>query len=227
MASNFKAVLRSVQHADSFFPSGTVAMSSGLESLTVEGIVDSSDSIERFLLGQLKWRWATMERSFVVHAAKAKLDYDALSAIDSQIEVLSLAREVRDGSVRSGRALLKVHTQLGTIGAVCYENRISQGLAIGHNQVIQGLVWSSVGIRLNQIELMSAHTFCVGILGAALRLGMVGHSAVQSILSNSHAVVETILIEPCPLLDEVTSFTPQQEIAVMRHEVMSSRLFIN
>ena len=56
MASNCKAVLRSFQHADSFFPSGTVAMSSGLESLNVEGIVDSSDSIERFLLGQLKWR---------------------------------------------------------------------------------------------------------------------------------------------------------------------------
>ena len=67
----------------------------------------------------------------------------------------------------------------------------------------------------------------IGILGAALRLGMVGHSAVQSILSKSHAVVETILKQPCPLLDEVTSFTPEQEIAVMRHEVMSSRLFIN
>ena len=227
MASNFKAVLRSFQHADSFFPSGTVAMSSGLESLYVEGIVYTADSIERFLLGQLKWRWATLERSFVVHAAKAKLDFDVLSAIDAQIEILSLAKEARDGSVRSGRALLKVHTQLGTAGADCYEARINQGLAIGHNQVVQGLVWSSVGIRLGQIELMSAHTFCVGILGAALRLGLVGHSAVQSILSNSHDVIETILKGPCLLLDEVTSFTPEQEIAVMRHEVMSSRLFIN
>ena len=166
MVTNFKAALRSFQHADSFFPSGTVAISSGLESLNVEGIVNTSDSIERFLLGQLKWRWATMERSFVVHAAMAKLDFDALSAIDSQIEVLSLAREARDGSVRSGRALLKVHTQLGTVGADRYEARVSQGLAIGHNQVVQGLVWSSVGIHLNQIELMSAHTFCIGILGA-------------------------------------------------------------
>ena len=227
MASNFKAVLRSFQHADSFFPSGTVAMSSGLESLNVEGVVCTADSIERFLLGQLKWRWATLERSFVVHAAKAKLDFDVLSAIDAQIEILSLAKEARDGSVRSGRALLKVHTQLGTAGADCYEARINQGLAIGHNQVVQGLVWSSVGIRLGQIELMSAHTFCVGILGAALRLGLVGHSAVQSILSNSHDVIETILKGPCLLLDEVTSFTPEQEIAVMRHEVMSSRLFIN
>ena len=227
MVSNFKRVLRSFQHADSFFPSGTVAISSGLESLNADRVVDSSDSIERFLLGQLKWRWATMERSFVVHAAKAKLDFDALSAIDSQVEILSLAREARHGSVRSGRALLKVHTQLGTVGADRYEARINQGLAIGHNQVVQGLVWSGVGIRLSQIELMSAHTFCIGILGAALRLGMVGHSAVQSILSSSHTVVETILKEPCPLLGEVTSFTPEQEIAVMRHEVMSSRLFIN
>ena len=42
MASNYKALLRSFQHADSFFPSGTVAISSGLESLNADGVVDTS-----------------------------------------------------------------------------------------------------------------------------------------------------------------------------------------
>ena len=227
MDSDFSSFLRSLQHADSFFPSGTVAMSAGLEALCDEGVVSSSDSIERFVYGQLRWRWATMDRPFVTNAAKARADLDFLSAIDRQIEIQSLAKESREGSKRSGRALLQVHIKLGTDGVERYQDRISLGQAIGHNPVVQGLVWTGVGIRQGQIELISAHTFCVGILGAALRLGVIGHSAAQTILSKSHRVIVDVLDDPCPSLDEVNSFTPQQEIALMRHEVMTSRLFTN
>ncbi len=121
MDSDCSSFLSSLQHADSFFPSGTVAMSGGLEALCDEGVVSSLDSLERFLFGQLRWRWATMDRVFVTQAAEVRTNLEVLSTIDRQFELQSLAKESREGSWRSGRALLQVHIKLGTPGVDGYQ----------------------------------------------------------------------------------------------------------
>jgi urease accessory protein len=120
-----------------------------------------------------------------------------------------------------------VHVKLGTANAAEYQAMVRQSLSLGHNVVIQGLVWRGTGISEPAAEAMSAHMFCVGLIGAALRLGVIGHTDAQAMLARVHPDILELLATPCMGLDEICAFSPQQEIAVMRHETMSYRLFIN
>ncbi|MEE1551188.1 MAG: urease accessory UreF family protein, partial [Nitrospinaceae bacterium] len=154
-------------------------------------------------------------------------DPTALAEVDRQLHAQSLAAEGRNGSVRTGRALLRVHADMKTDGAAEYQELIKAGVARGHNSVVQGLVWGKLGIAENIGELASAHAFSVGLLSASIRLGLVGHTEAQSILTRVHEVILTSTRQPCLSVENISSFSPQQEIGLMRHEKFSSRLFFN
>ena len=53
MSSEYLSILRSLQHGDSFFPAGAIAMSGGLETLVDERRIDSVQTVKDFLIGQL------------------------------------------------------------------------------------------------------------------------------------------------------------------------------
>ena len=221
------SILRSLQHGDSFFPAGAIAMSGGLETLVDERRIDSVQTVEDFLTGQLLCRWATMERPIVVAASRTCTNLKVLCDIDAQVEAQTLAAELRVGSVRSGRALLQVHSNLDTNNVEEFREMIQKDRAIGHNVVVQGLVWGNVGLSEHQIEVMSAHTFCVGLLGASIRLSVIGHTNAQAVFGRLHEIISGTLKETSIPLEGVSAFSPEQEIAVMRHENSTHRLFFN
>jgi urease accessory protein len=227
MSGKHLSILKSLQHGDSFFPAGGIAMSGGLETLVDEHRINSVQMVEDFLTGQLQCRWATMERPIVVAASRTCTDLEVLCDIDAQVEAQTLAAELRGGSVRSGRALLQVHSSLDTNNAEEFREMIQKDRAIGHNMVVQGLVWGNVGLSEHLIEAMSAHTFCVGLLGASLRLGVIGHTKVQAVFGHLHEIISGTLKETSIPLEGVSAFSPEQEIAVMRHENSTHRLFFN
>lgn len=202
-------------------------MSGGLEALAADALVIAGDDLESFLRGQLRCRWTPFERPGLVFAIRHFSDYVALAEVDCQIHAQSLAAEGRDGSVRTGRALLRVHADMKTDGAAEYQELIKAGVARGHNSVVQGLVWGKLGIAEHMAELASAHAFSVAILGAAIRLGLVGHTEAQLILSRVHEEILRSTDVPCISVEKIWSFSPQQEIGLMRHEKFSSRLFFN
>ena len=219
--------LISLQHGDSFFPSGAVAFSYGLETLAQDGLVGNPEDVEGFLSDQIRHRWASSERAILSAAWGAALDISALMRVDQIQEALTLSRELREGSQRSGAALLSVHKSLATPGAKEFSERIVRGETHGHLAVVQGLVWQGVDQNLLQCTLLSAHTLCVAILGAALRLGLIGHLAAQRILVAMHPIIEELLKTAAPDLDQARAYTPLAEIAVMRHENQPTRLFSN
>ncbi len=216
-----------LQHGDSFFPSGALSFSFGLETLCENAALDSAPALASFLEGQLEQRWATFDRGALAAAHRVAPDCAAIARIDTLLEASTLATELREGSRRSGRALLKVHGALDTAGAAAYGAVVSKGEAPGHVAAVQGLVWRGAGLDLAAAETLSAHTFATGILGAAIRLGLLGHIGAQRILRDIHDLVARLLREPAPDLDDLCASTPEAEIAVMRHETASARLFAN
>lgn len=202
-------------------------MSAGLETLVTDNTIQTTDQVEGFLFGQLRGRWSTFERPVVITVHRAASELDRIAKIDTLVEAQTLASGLRDGSLRAGAALLGVHVKLGTTNAAEYHAMVRASLAPGHNAVVQGLVWQGAGISESAAEVMSAHTFCIGLIGAALRLGVIGHTDGQAVLTRAHARVLELVAAPCMRLDELCTFSPQQEIAVMQHETMSHRLFIN
>ena len=216
-----------LQHGDSFFPSGAISFSFGLETLSEDRHIDSAAAVASFLEGQLQARWATFDRGALVAAYRAAPDALAVARVDALLEAATLATELREGSRRAGRALLKVHADLGTAGAGAYRALVAKGEASGHTAAVQGLVWRGAGLDVTAAEALSAHTFATGILGAAIRLGLLGHVGAQRILQDARDLVVRLLQEPAPDLDDLCASTPEAEIAVMRHETAATRLFAN
>jgi urease accessory protein len=167
------------------------------------------------------------DRCALVAAYEAVPKPQAAIAIDQQVEAMTLARELREGSRRAGASLLSVHERLGTPGASDYRAAVREGVACGHLPVVQGVVWRGTGMTAAQAQAASAHTFCVSLLGAVLRLGAIGHLQAQEALLSMRTAMARLLEAPPPKFEACYAFTPMSEIAAMRHEVQSSRLFAN
>ncbi len=220
-------LLATLQNADSFFPGGGIAFSWGLETLIADRELQRPDELGPFLAAQLQQRWAVCDRPALVEAVRHAGDLPRLGAIDRELEALTLAEELREGSKRAGASLLSVHERIGTPGAAEYRSAIRAGTALGHLPVVQGALWHGAGIDEAGAQAASAHTFCVALLGAALRLGVIGHLQGQQILLGLRDVIARLIAAPVPAVDEMYTCTPAAEIAAMRHEVQSSRLFAN
>jgi urease accessory protein len=219
-------LLASLQHADSFFPGGGIAFSWGLETSIADGMVRGAEAVSAYVAGQLEQRWAVCDRVALVAAWRAET-LDPVLAVDAELDAMTLALELREGSRRAGASLLAVHERLGTRGAAEYRALIRAGQACGHLPVVQGLLWRGAGLSEDAAQAASAHTFCVGLLGAALRLGAIGHLHSQETLLRLRPVIATLIARPVPPVEEMYACTPAAEIAAMRHEVQPARLFAN
>jgi len=216
-----------LQYGDSFFPGGAVAFSWGLEGLLADRAILGTGDVSRFVRSQLRSRWATADRGVLAAAFLAAEDHDAVARVDWFQEAISLPAGLRRGSRRAGAALLAVHARLATPGIEAYRAGVRQGAAPGHLAVAQGLVYHGVGLDLAEAMTVSAHGLCVSVLGAAIRLGLLGHIEAQSMLAEIRASIVELIERPIPSLGEISSFTPVTDIAIMHHETQPVRLFSN
>jgi urease accessory protein len=220
-------LLRLFQESDTFFPSGAVSFSWGLETLCSDGLVTSEGGVEDFLVAQLTYRWASFDRIAVIEVAKVTRLPLRILEVDRLVEAQILPEELRSGSRRNGHGLLSVHAKLGTPGADEYLAHIRRGTGLGHLPVMQGFLWSRRGIPCHEAVLLSAYVLCVGLLGAAVRIGVIGHIGAQRVLTKLQPTICRLAdIRPVSL-DEIHGFLPQAEIASMRHETAATRLFAN
>ena len=221
------ADLAALQFGDSFFPSGAVSFSLGLETLHADGIVADTGTLEEFLAGQVMDRWATAERAFLAAAHRTCPDWPQVAGIDALQEAMTLPRELREGSRKGGAALLGVHARMGTPGAADYRARLRAGDAHGHLAVVQGVVLAGAGLALGRAETVSLHGLCAMVLGAALRLGLIGHLDGQIMLRGLRPRMAAVLAGPAPGLDEARAYAPLADVAAARHEEAAVRLFSN
>ncbi|MCW5625709.1 MAG: hypothetical protein KIT73_13435 [Burkholderiales bacterium] len=218
-------MLAAMQLGDSFFPSGSASFSWGLETLRADGHVDKAAAVGVFVAGQLEHRWATFDRPAVAAAWRAGADLDAVCAVDRLVDAATLAREAREGGRRIGAALLKVHAGMGTPGAETYRTRIAAGEAFGQMSAVHGLVGAATGLTEATTCALSAYGVAAGLVSAAVRMGLCGHLDGQRILQQQRVAIAGWLTEPCAPLHELQAYAPAAEIAMMRHETGSSRLF--
>lgn len=221
------ALLTALQHADSFFPSGGTAFSWGLESLYHDGQVRSADDVQAFLMGQLRHRWASCDRPFLVAAHAAAKDLDVVAVLDRDLDSMTLPREMREGSARAGGALLTSHDRLGTAGAGDYRRRVRNGQAAGHLPIVQGLLFAGIALDAHTAAAVSAYSLSVNVVSAALRLSVISHVDAQRILTALRPPLADLLREPPPDIAEASVYAPATDVAVMRHEVQTARLFAN
>ena len=222
--SSFMAAL---QYGDSFFPSGAVSFSWGIETLADKGSLAGAADVASFIVGQLHARWAGFDRAVLLAAHCAAGDTEAVKRIDALVEMQSPVSELRSASRRMGDALLSVCGRLGMAEATTYRALVKRGETQGHLTVMQGFLWSRAGLSKTAAEAASAHGFAVGLLGAAVRLGAITHIEAQRILLLVREEVMRIAARPAPALGEISAYGMESEIAIMHHARRDLRLFAN
>ena len=217
-------LLRALQYADSFFPAGGTALSWGVEPLVSDGEIDGLAQLKQFVSGQLRHRWATFDR-WVLHKVHGA-ELGEIARIDALVQSMSLAKALREGSLRSGQALLGIHSRLGLKDTRQYREMIAAGEAFGHLAVMQGFIFDRLGLPLDAVEAISAHVMVTGFASSAVRLSHIGAADAQELIRHGRETAEELMRSEC-LGDLPSAFQPCVEIACMRHEARASRLFSN
>lgn len=225
--SDVADALAVLQFGDSFFPSGAVSFSWGLEGLSDSGVVTGADAVRVFVVGQLRARWAEFDRPVVVAAHQARMSLEDVTAIDAQVEMQSPCAELRSASRRMGEAMLSVFARLGIGEAATYRGLVKQGDALGHLAAMQGYLWGRADLSERDAVALSAHNFTTGLLGAGIRLGCLSHIDAQQILIDARHEVASLAAQPVPTIDELSAYAIEAEIAVMQHANNSLRVFAN
>jgi urease accessory protein len=223
-------LLTALQYGDSFFPSGAMAFSWGLEALQRDGFVRDMPTLIEYVDAQLLHRWASCDQGLLSAAYKAAAGDNALLAvieIDALAEAISIVPPLREGSRRLGRTMASVHGKLGNACAAELLALIEARHTPGHLAVVQGYIWAKAGMNALECRAAAAHATCIGAISAAVRLSIVGHLDAQRALASLRERLTEVLESDAPSLDQLSSCAFAIDIAAMRHAQYHARLFAN
>ena len=223
-----KSFLAALQLADSFFPSGTVTLSHGLEAYLANEELSAND-ISDILNNQLEVKVGPLDVVAYSHAYDAveRGEVPKAHEIDRYFHASLVSEEIRQGSIRSGRATLETLSRVTAVPILhTFLRGVRRGLSSGHAPVCSALAHFNWEISKRAGGLSMLHTFAVGYLGAAIRLGSIGHTDAQRILWKARQrlvpIVDSALETP---LAEMGSFAPIADIRTMQHSHLEVRLF--
>jgi urease accessory protein len=215
-----------MQLADSFFPSGIFGTSGGLESLVRSGRVKDSGGVVRFIRQQLQFQLFPCDCAvfLAVMNAAGKGDIDAAVNADNTCYSMKLVGEVRVASTRSGRQLLNSIIHVApTRFAKRFKRKIDSGASAGTHPACLAVAADSFGIPKKSALRMMLYSYSAGMVGAALRLGIIQHIDGQKILSQLAGDINSVRIAE---IQDVWQLSPLIDILQMHHERDDLRMFI-
>ena len=221
------AFIAALQLTDSFFPSGAVTLSHGLETF----LSDQSTAIDlpQLLHDYLERKIAPCDLVAYAHAYRAAAagDIERLHQVDRYLNVSLLPQELRQGSVRSGRGTLE--TLRRSVEEPLFQTflaGVDAGKSGGHLPIGLGLLHRIWRIPQRRGGCMLLYAFMVNFLSAAIRLGCLGHREAQGLLIHFRPHVMPLVEQALERqLEEIGAFVPLVDIRAMQHAHLSVRLF--
>lgn len=222
-------LLRLLQLGDSGFPTGGYAFSHGLEGLHALGVVTDEAGVRGFVRGQVEEGLAGIElpAAWHAHGAASRGDLDGLREIDGLLHALKPVPAARSASTRVGRRLLEsAGPLLGAETLASYLAAIRDGRAYGHHAVAFAATMQAAGLDARETVLALAATAVNGFVAAAVRLGLIGQSAAQRIVTELHPILARSAETARDIsLEDLGGYLPLVDLAGLRQEHLAGRLF--
>lgn len=220
-----------MQLSDSFFPTGIFATSNGLEFLftekKIQGMTDLIEIIETSINQQIGPSDCVALANVIDDANKN--NFDKVIEADNIVFATKPIKEIRNASVRSGVQLIKCVSEFVNDNKILnqYRDDITKNKAHGVYPVAFAVCCNALEIKKEKSMAMMLYGFTVGIVGAALRLGLIQHFEGQKIIHSLKPIIsQTIKEYSNKSLLEMWQFAPQVDITQMSHEKMDSKMFI-
>ncbi len=229
------SLIAALQLADSFFPSGMITLSHGLEtflSIQPSAHVDIARLLDNYLRGKI----APCDLVAYAHAYRAAeaSDLFRLQEIDQLLTAALVPQELRQSSARCGRALIATLQTL--VDAPLFQQfcqTVQSGASASNAAVCLGVLCVAWNIPLRTGALVHLYTFAVSFLSAALRLGRVVHHEVKRFFLTLRHPLHTLceLLEILPLRG-LHRIPPEerdhdfQQLRTLSHNVTMQVLFV-
>jgi urease accessory protein len=233
MITAFLAVL---QLSDSGLPNGRYTLSHGLETFVHEGVLETPSppaALLALLAGSVQFGVATSDGIALACAHRAvatdgAVDVESVVRADRRLSAVKLARETREASTRSGRALLRAAPALAGVTLSGYVELIDAGDVPGNHAVVLGLLSGVLGVSRLDAVAAELHAFAVGWVAAAVRLGLTEHLTAQLLLRRVRPVLAAAAERAVAAdVELISACTPLIDVMAMRHEEAELRLFAN
>jgi urease accessory protein len=229
VAMNADAFLRLLQFSDGLFPAGAYAHSFGLETCVQSGRVKNGDDVASFLRAYLEGSAAPMDAIAALCSRQAAIrrDISVCVRLDQMLEALKTAAELREASRQMGRQTLRILNELSADRFVVdFSSEVESGTAPCHHPVVFGIVAAILDWPPRETASAFLYSTSATIVGASLRLLPLGQLAGQRVLWSVGSVIAALAESlQSKTEDDMWSFTPELEIAAMRHESLDARLF--
>jgi len=216
-----------MQLADSFFPSGMFGLSGGLESLVKTGRIRSRSDVLRFVRQQMQFQIVPCDCAVLASVMDAAKKDDIARAIvaDNRCYSMKLVREVRTASARSGRQLLSCIVDMTDDRfAKKFHAKVDAKESAGTYPACLAVAATALQIPEKSAIRMMLYSYCVSIVGSAVRLGVISHIEGQSILTQLARDVNSAKV--ARNITELWQLAPLTEILQMQHEQDDLRMFI-
>lgn len=212
---------------DSLFPTGHYAHSDGLEGAIDDGAIGGADDLRSWMTTLLDDTLGAAEGPAIVRSCQLFADtrWTDLRALDDDLFALRPSSTAREASRGVGTRLLttwaRVHAQTGGAGVA----RLLTVAPAWTLPVAFAAAAASTGADARTAVEAFMYTRLAATMSAAMRLMRIGQIEAHTILAASLAriplVTDRVLAAPAP----PSAFTPLMDIATMRQQYVTTRLF--
>ncbi len=163
------------------------------------------------------------------HAARVADADQRIISIDRRLTACKLAADERLGSERVGRRLaVEVSRLMPADRIVAFLAAVEAGEAPGNAAIAFGLAGQALGIDRRRTALAATSAQVMGLVAAAVRLGLIGHGAGQQCIAGAAPlIVAAVDLASSRDWRDLRPSAPQLDIALARHERAPARSFVS
>lgn len=204
-------------------PIGAYGHSQGLEWAVEAGWVGDEEGAGQWLMGLLRFPWTYLEVPVMARLHQAWLEGSQTGVRRWNAFLLASreSAETQAAELGMGQALARLLADLGSAQAKSWSAGAPASLA-----AMFALAAVQGGIRQDQACAGYLWTLAEGLVGAALKLVPLGHTAGQRLLSRAcQAIPQALSVGMSLEDDEMGYLAPGLALASARHETQRTRLF--
>lgn len=215
---NQSALLRLMMFLSPSFPIGAFAYSSGLEQAVADGHVKDAVSLEGWLAAQLKSGAPWNDAVLLVVAHRASSDAIDLKHVTDLANALVGSQERQLETNNLGDAFIEA---VKASGLPCPElpDRVTYAVAVG-------AIAAANGINPESAAAAFLHGYASNQIQCGIRLGVLGQNGGVALLAKLEPLIAEMAAKAAQSrLDDLGVNTIHADIAAMRHETLTSRIF--
>jgi urease accessory protein len=218
-----------LQFADGLFPAGGFAHSFALETYAQDGRVHDRATLEAFVVAHLEGAAGPCDAVAAACAAREAVAdrLEPVLALDARLDAIKTVPEFRAASVQMGRQTLRVAAALdGDAFVRRLAGAVEDGRTPGHHPVAFGAAVGRAGAGPGRAAAAYLYSTSALLVGAGLRLIALGQVDGQRVLAAVRPRIARLAAGAAAAgADDMWSFTPALELAGLRHETLTMRLF--